>query len=105
MNDYEKALEEAKNNDDVVGFILTGSRGKGFDNEHSDYDAIMVVKDEAAKVLHDKYEPLTLENVDLSVWSLSEFKKMRIGKILIRHGGIDMIMLTSKYSLIKRMAS
>ena len=74
MNDYEKILDEAKKNDDIVGFILVGSRGKGFENEHSDYDAVMVVKDEAAKVIHEKYEAQTLDNVDLSVRSLSDFK-------------------------------
>ena len=74
MNDYEKILEEAKSNDDIVGFILVGSRGKGFENEHSDYDAIMVVKDEAANAIQDRYESQTLENVDLSVRSLSDFK-------------------------------
>lgn len=75
MTDYEKVLEEAKNNVDVVGLILTGSRGKGFDNEHSDYDPIMIVKDEATQVLQDQYASVTLEHVDLCVWSLSEFKK------------------------------
>lgn len=74
MNDYEKALEEAKNNSDIIGFILVGSRGKGFENEHSDYDAVMVVKDEAAKAIHEKYEAQTLDNVDLSVRSFSDFK-------------------------------
>ena len=75
MTDYEKALQEAKDNDHVVGFILTGSRGKGFENEHSDYDAIMVVKDEATKTLQDKYEAAPPENMDLSVWSLTDFKQ------------------------------
>lgn len=74
MNDYEKALDEAKKNDDIVGFILVGSRGKGFENEHSDYDAIMIAKDEAATAIHDRYESQTLENLDLSVHSLSNFK-------------------------------
>ncbi len=74
MNDYEKILDEAKNNSDIVGFILVGSRGKGFENEHSDYDAVMVVKDDVANVMHDKYEMQTLDDVDLSVHSLSDFK-------------------------------
>lgn len=74
MNDYEKALKEAKSNPDIVGFILVGSRGKGFENEHSDYDAVMVVKDEVAQAIHDRYESQTLDNVDLNVRSLSDFK-------------------------------
>jgi predicted nucleotidyltransferase len=73
MNDYEKILKEAQENEDIVGFILVGSRGKGFENEHSDYDAVMIVKDEATTI-RDKYEKTTPDNVDLSVRSLSDFK-------------------------------
>ena len=75
MTTYEDILKDAEINEEVLGFILTGSRGKGFENEHSDYDAIMVTKDENAKTLQDKYEASTLENIDLSIWSLSDFKK------------------------------
>ena len=74
MNDYEKIFKEAQENEDVVGFILVGSRGKGFENEHSDYDSVMIIKDEATNAIHDKYEKMTLDNVDLSVRSFSDFK-------------------------------
>lgn len=75
MNDYEKILQDAYENDDIIGLVLVGSRGKGFENEYSDYDMVMIVKDEAAKEVHDKYEPLALDNVDLNVYSLTDFKK------------------------------
>ena len=75
MNDYEQILKDAQEDKNVIGFILTGSRGKKFDNEHSDYDVIMVVKDQVAQTLHDKYESLPLKNIDLSVRSLTDFKK------------------------------
>lgn len=75
MATYEDVLKDAEASEHVLGFILTGSRGKGFENEHSDYDAVMVVADENVKTLQDKYEALTLENIDLSVWSLTDFKK------------------------------
>jgi len=74
MNAYEQALKEAQENDDIVGFILTGSRSKGFENEHSDYDAIMIVKDEAAKAIHDRYEEEKVRDFDLTVCSMSDFK-------------------------------
>lgn len=75
MSDYERILKEAQENENIVGFILVGSRGKGFENEHSDFDAVMVVKDTEANFLRNKYEKTTLENVDLTVHSLSDFKK------------------------------
>src|SRR3989338_1637829 len=74
MTDYEQALKDAQENDDIVGFILVGSRGKGFENEHSDYDAIMIAKDAAADAIHKWYEEKKLEDLDLTVRSLSNFK-------------------------------
>lgn len=74
MTNYELALKEAQENDDVVGFILVGSRGKGFENEHSDHDAVMIVKDEVAKAIHDQYEEKKTVDLDLTVHSLSDFK-------------------------------
>lgn len=71
MNDYEEILKWAGENADIVGLILVGSRGKGFENEHSDYDMVMVVKDEARDNFKEKHN----ENVDLSVYSISDFKK------------------------------
>jgi hypothetical protein len=33
---YERILEEARNDSEVLGFALTGGRGKGFVTEHSE---------------------------------------------------------------------
>jgi hypothetical protein len=74
MIDYQQALGEANKNEDVLGFILTGSRGKGFENEHSDYDAIMIVKDESANEIREKLKGVR-DGLDLTIQSLSEFKK------------------------------
>ncbi|MDE1924961.1 MAG: nucleotidyltransferase domain-containing protein [Patescibacteria group bacterium] len=73
MSDYEKILQDAKEQDDVLGLILVGSRGKGFENEHSDYDAVMVVRDGSEDVYKDKWE--AAQDVDLSVYAISDFKK------------------------------
>ena len=74
-NDYKKILKESQENEDIVGLILVGSRGKGFDNEYSDYDMIMIVKDDVWKTIYDKYEPLSLDNVDLNIYSQTDFNK------------------------------
>jgi predicted nucleotidyltransferase len=74
-NDFEEVLKEAKEQDEILGLILVGSRGKGFENEYSDYDLIMIVKDEAVSLLSEKYKQRNLVNVDLVVQSLSDFKK------------------------------
>ncbi|MDA1292807.1 MAG: nucleotidyltransferase domain-containing protein [bacterium] len=72
---FARIVEEAKATSDIIGCVLVGSRGKGFENEHSDYDAVLVVKDEVAKTFKDKYEDIELEDIDLLVMSLSEFKE------------------------------
>lgn len=71
---FAQLLEEAKTNPDIIGFFLGGSRGKGFENEQSDYDPRMIVKNEVAKTYHEKYESMVLEEIDLVVMSLSEFR-------------------------------
>lgn len=74
-NDFEEILKEAKEQDGIVGLILVGSRGKGFENEYSDYDLVMVAKNEMINVLSEEYKKRDLVNVDLAVQSLSNFKK------------------------------
>lgn len=73
MPTYESLVKEATEQQDIVGLILVGSRGKGFENEYSDYDMVMIVKDEAWDVFRDKDQHD--ENVDLSVYSISDFRK------------------------------
>lgn len=51
---YVNIRAAAQHNDDVLGFVLTGSRGKGFENQWSDYDFALFVTGEA----FPKYEML-----------------------------------------------
>ena len=41
---FEELLNEAKNDENITGFFLGGSRGKGYENDLSDYDLQMIVK-------------------------------------------------------------
>lgn len=75
MNDYEKIIKEVEENEEVLGLILVGSRGKGFENEYSDYDLVMIIKDGAAFGVSKKYTDSKIDNVDLKLYSLSDFKK------------------------------
>ena len=72
---FAELLKEAKTNPDIIGFFLGGSRGKGFENSHSDYDTRMIVKDKVAKTYQRKYEKIKFSEIDLVVMSLSEFRK------------------------------
>ena len=39
-------LREAREDPQIVGLVLTGSRGKGFGSEASDFDVLLVVRPE-----------------------------------------------------------
>lgn len=70
--DFNTLLEVARTDDNILGFILGGSRGKGFENENSDYDVRMIVKDEVAEEYEKKHQ--SSEGIDLCVDSYSYFK-------------------------------
>ncbi|MFA6047290.1 MAG: hypothetical protein WCV59_02400 [Parcubacteria group bacterium] len=74
-NLYNQILEEAKNDDNIIGLFLKGSRGKGFENGKSDYDIKIIVKDEVAEEYKTKYSNIDNPDIDLSVQSLSEFRE------------------------------
>ena len=71
---FGELLHEAKVDDNIIGFFLGGSRGKGYENELSDYDIHMIVKDEVAEEYKKKFNQ-ELPEVDLGVSSLSEFRR------------------------------
>jgi hypothetical protein len=72
VTDYERLAKDAAEQSDILGLILVGSRGKGFENEHSDYDVVMVAKADAVSALVRKYA--AIDNVDLSIYSLADFR-------------------------------
>jgi len=73
--EFNSIVNEAENDSNVLGMILIGSRGKGFENEHSDYDAIIILKNEASEETKQKYKNKKSVAIDLNVYSLTDFKK------------------------------
>ena len=68
---FDQLLEQAKDDSKVIGFLLLGSRGKGYEHEHSDYDVLLVVSDDYEKGAKEKYE--TSNDMDVGVESLTSF--------------------------------
>ena len=64
--------EDAERNADVLGFVVTGSRGKGFENEWSDYDAAIFVEDAALGEYEGAYEKVP--GGHFSIFTLESFK-------------------------------
>jgi hypothetical protein len=59
----------------VLGYFLTGSRGKGFAAEGSDYDVVIVVDDSASDAARQRYRLRYQQKIDCIVHSISEFRK------------------------------
>lgn len=72
---YENIYDEAKRDPNVIGFFLGGSRGRGFQTKYSDYDTYIIVKDNVVKEYKERYPKRKYKDVDLMVFSFSEFKK------------------------------
>jgi hypothetical protein len=74
-NLYNQYLEEAKNDENILGYVLGGGRGKGVSTEHSDYDVYVIVKDERLDEYKEKFgQRIVKKAIDFFVYSISEFK-------------------------------
>jgi predicted nucleotidyltransferase len=77
MKEIEQAVQEiweaSRRNDDILGYVVTGSRGKGFANQWSDYDLAIFVKDEALQKYQNRYENLPAAG-RLYIFTLDSFK-------------------------------
>ncbi|MEZ5425914.1 MAG: nucleotidyltransferase domain-containing protein [Pyrinomonadaceae bacterium] len=71
---YQKLLDFAETDENVLGFVLVGSRGKGLVGEHSDYDCVLIVRDDFSEhfiSLMSKLPP----SFEVVVFTIDEFEK------------------------------
>lgn len=69
-------LIEVRNDPNILGLVLLGSRGKGLYKEYSDYDFQIIVKDEVIETYKEKMEEMDkLDSFDSSAYTLKEFEK------------------------------
>ena len=74
-SDYRRLVERAEADDDVLGLVLTGSRGRGpFARDDSDWDVRLVVRDEKHAAGTDRYGTPHGSPVEVVVLSLSGFQ-------------------------------
>jgi nucleotidyltransferase-like protein len=71
---FQQIVQHTRADPHVVGVLLGGSRGKGFENESSDYDICVVVADDTPAQVRDQYEQLNSETIDIWTYSLSEIR-------------------------------
>ncbi|MCX6793257.1 MAG: nucleotidyltransferase domain-containing protein [Candidatus Falkowbacteria bacterium] len=72
--EFNSIVSEAENDSNVLGMILVGSRGKGFENEHSDFDAIIILSDKASEEIMQQYKNKKSVDMDLNIFTLTDFK-------------------------------
>ena len=72
-NEFEKILNDCRNDPNVIGLILGGSRGKLLHTKHSDYDFNIIVKPIAKAEYESKLKPLQ-STFDIGIQTFDEFK-------------------------------
>jgi predicted nucleotidyltransferase len=69
---YDELVDIARRDDNIVGLVLTGSRGKGFAvTDDSDWDVRLVVRDEVLDEYRSRFATSHGSAVDVVVFSLS----------------------------------
>lgn len=72
---FERLHREALADPNVVGFFLTGSRGKGRATKNSDFDIYLIVRDAVIESYRRKYRRQWFAWIEFAVMSLSEFRR------------------------------
>ena len=70
----ETPFDRLRADGSVLGVFLSGSRGKGFHTDTSDYDVYIVVHDESLEPARQRYPFRYSSIIDCIVASLSEFR-------------------------------
>ncbi len=71
--EFKQLLKKAKNDDRIIGLILTGGRGKDIFTENSDYDVALITTDTSVLNIQDEYKSKQ-DIIDLAIMSLSKFR-------------------------------
>jgi predicted nucleotidyltransferase len=75
QDQFQRLLREAQDDPQIIGLVLTGSRGKGFGSDASDFDVLLVVQPEALQAYRTKFsDDQSWEGFDWWVTSLPELE-------------------------------
>jgi predicted nucleotidyltransferase len=70
---FQRLLREAHADPQIIGLVLTGSRGKGFGRETSDFDVLLIVRPEALETYRARFsDAAAWPGFDWWVTSLAE---------------------------------
>ncbi|HKG24092.1 MAG TPA: DUF4037 domain-containing protein [Thermomicrobiales bacterium] len=71
---FQRLLDDARRDPEVIGVVLSGSRGKGFGTPNSDYDLYVVVQEEISEECWLRLDGYNKDGIELGVWPLSMFE-------------------------------
>lgn len=79
-DEFESLVDKAKQDKDILGLFYGGSRGKGFEDDASDWDLRYVVQDGtkqnySADIENTHFEPSEFEDMEFQVFEYSVFKE------------------------------
>lgn len=73
---FAQLVQVAHHDPDVLGLVLAGSRGKGLATPFSDYDAYLIIENDAVERAQRRYTSLTdqASQIDLGVLGIDAFR-------------------------------
>ena len=73
---FQSIVKQVESDSNAIGLFLSGSRGKGLQKEHSDYDFVIILLDEVSLDVKAKYEKIDkIDGFDCGVNTLTELKE------------------------------
>jgi hypothetical protein len=73
---FDEILNTSKNDQNILGLFLGGSRGKGLPTTSSDYDVVLIVKNGKSGFYKNRFKYVEgIKGIDVYVASLHEFEK------------------------------
>ncbi|MHA1354902.1 MAG: nucleotidyltransferase domain-containing protein [Candidatus Heimdallarchaeota archaeon] len=73
---FNEIVAECEKDPNVLGLVLSGSQGKGFTTENSDYDFTLIVKDEIIESYKERFDELDkTDDFDIGVSTLNQFRE------------------------------
>lgn len=71
---FKRIIQEARVDPNILGLFLSGSRGKGFETIHSDYDIVMIIANGLLGAYEERYPFYYEPGVECILHSLTGFR-------------------------------
>jgi predicted nucleotidyltransferase len=101
---YEKLIKSAKEDENVIGVILGGSRGKKAETDKSDFDAYVVVQDKGVKFESYGAGKYTLNELDNEIPDWDKYNFAHLKPVIDKSNGELQVVIDKLGSLTDSQA-